>query len=145
MISKTEYGRLLERDEWLSCLESAGVDNWDGYDYAKEFLNSVDEDDLMDDTQAESEIDPKELERQRIAEETERIRQENKDKFRMNKREIIDRVGKKLKISKGNNFSKMDMIHEYLNIVISDGLESIEFVEFWRNELNIANNPECGK
>lgn len=25
---------LQERDEWLSCLEQAGVDNWDGYSFA---------------------------------------------------------------------------------------------------------------
>lgn len=31
MIPKSEYARLLERDEWLSFLEAAGVDNWEGY------------------------------------------------------------------------------------------------------------------
>lgn len=30
--------RLEERDEWLSCLEAAGVDNWDGYDIARDIL-----------------------------------------------------------------------------------------------------------
>jgi chemosensory pili system protein ChpA (sensor histidine kinase/response regulator) len=33
-IPKAEYERLLERDEWLSCLEAAGVDNWQGIDEA---------------------------------------------------------------------------------------------------------------
>ena len=33
-ISKIEYERLLERDEWLDCLEAAGVDNWEGIDEA---------------------------------------------------------------------------------------------------------------
>lgn len=33
-ITKSEYGRLKERDDWLSCLEAAGVDNWQGIDCA---------------------------------------------------------------------------------------------------------------
>lgn len=37
-IPKKEYERLLDRDEWLSCLESAGVDNWDGFDEAREIM-----------------------------------------------------------------------------------------------------------
>jgi hypothetical protein len=35
-ISKKEYESLLEDSQWLSCLDAAGVDNWDGYDYAHE-------------------------------------------------------------------------------------------------------------
>ena len=35
-ISKKEYSRLVEREYWLQCLEEAGVDNWAGYDYARE-------------------------------------------------------------------------------------------------------------
>ena len=35
-ISKKEYDELCARDECLACLEAAGVDNWDGYDYAVE-------------------------------------------------------------------------------------------------------------
>jgi hypothetical protein len=35
-IPKKEYERLRERDDWLQCLEAAGVDNWDGFDYAIE-------------------------------------------------------------------------------------------------------------
>lgn len=35
-IKKSEYDKLLKRDEWLSYLEQAGVDNWDGYSYAFE-------------------------------------------------------------------------------------------------------------
>lgn len=35
-IKKSVYDYLCERDEWLSYLESAGVDNWSGYDYARE-------------------------------------------------------------------------------------------------------------
>jgi hypothetical protein len=35
-----EYVEGLEEDsDWLSCLESAGVDNWSGYDYAREMYN----------------------------------------------------------------------------------------------------------
>ena len=33
-ISRAEYERLQERDDWLSWLEAAGVDNWDGMDEA---------------------------------------------------------------------------------------------------------------
>lgn len=31
VITKAEHDRLLERDDWLECLEAAGVDNWEGY------------------------------------------------------------------------------------------------------------------
>lgn len=33
-ITEAEYNQLLEDSEWLSCLEEAGVDNWEGYDEA---------------------------------------------------------------------------------------------------------------
>ena len=33
-ITKKEYKDLLDRDERLSALEAAGVDNWEGYDVA---------------------------------------------------------------------------------------------------------------
>jgi len=35
-ISTEDYEYLKSRDEWLQCLEAAGVDNWEGYDYAHE-------------------------------------------------------------------------------------------------------------
>jgi len=35
-IKKSEYDSLRDRDDWLTCLESAGVDNWEGYDFARE-------------------------------------------------------------------------------------------------------------
>ena len=38
-ISSKEYLRLLERHEWLSCLEAAGVDNWQGMDEAIRIQN----------------------------------------------------------------------------------------------------------
>ena len=33
-ITKKEYDQLQKDSEWLSYLEAAGVDNWDGYDEA---------------------------------------------------------------------------------------------------------------
>jgi len=33
-ITKAEYDNLKEDRAWLRCLESAGVDNWEGYDQA---------------------------------------------------------------------------------------------------------------
>lgn len=38
-ITKKEYDRLVEVDEWMDALESAGVDNWDGISFAYEILN----------------------------------------------------------------------------------------------------------
>lgn len=35
-IPKEEYGELLEDQRFLQALEAAGVDNWVGYDIAKE-------------------------------------------------------------------------------------------------------------
>lgn len=36
-LSRYEY--YVERDEWLTALEHAGVDNWEGFDYAKDLLH----------------------------------------------------------------------------------------------------------
>ena len=33
--------KLQERDNWLNCLEAAGVDNWEGYDIAQDIRNEV--------------------------------------------------------------------------------------------------------
>lgn len=38
-IPRAEYERLLKSAEWLECLESAGVDNWSGFDEARAILN----------------------------------------------------------------------------------------------------------
>lgn len=38
-IPLSEYLSLQEDAEWLQALENAGVDNWSGYDYARELLN----------------------------------------------------------------------------------------------------------
>jgi hypothetical protein len=35
-ISEEEYKSLLSDSNFLLCLQGAGVDNWEGYDYAKE-------------------------------------------------------------------------------------------------------------
>ena len=40
-ISKKEYEQL-QKDQWfLQCLQGAGVDNWEGYDYAIEMLSLI--------------------------------------------------------------------------------------------------------
>lgn len=38
ILSKNEYNRINEQLEWLQCLESAGVDNWEGIDEAISML-----------------------------------------------------------------------------------------------------------
>lgn len=38
VLSAKEYDDLSERDRWLSALEGAGVDNWDGWDEARDML-----------------------------------------------------------------------------------------------------------
>jgi hypothetical protein len=38
--AKKQYGEMLERLNWLSCLEEAGVDNWEGTEYAYEALKN---------------------------------------------------------------------------------------------------------
>ena len=37
-IKKKEYDNLVERDEFLNCLEACGVDNWCGWDDAWEMM-----------------------------------------------------------------------------------------------------------
>jgi hypothetical protein len=39
-IKKSMYDYLIERSEWLDCLEAAGVDNWDGIDMAYEMYKT---------------------------------------------------------------------------------------------------------
>ncbi len=36
-IDRKEYERLLDRENFLDCLEGCGVDNWQGYDDACAF------------------------------------------------------------------------------------------------------------
>jgi hypothetical protein len=37
-ITKKEYESLIEDQNWLNTLKNAGVDNWQGIDYAYEML-----------------------------------------------------------------------------------------------------------
>lgn len=37
-ISASEYEELLSDAQFMRCLEAAGVDNWEGYDIAKDML-----------------------------------------------------------------------------------------------------------
>jgi hypothetical protein len=37
-ITKQEYDQLVEDQQFLHALQNAGVDNWEGYDYALELL-----------------------------------------------------------------------------------------------------------
>lgn len=39
LIPKKEYDQLIENQKWLRALEAAGVDNWEGCDFAKEALD----------------------------------------------------------------------------------------------------------
>ncbi len=39
-ISKKEYDRLIEDSEFLTALEAAGVDNWEGYAMAREMVDA---------------------------------------------------------------------------------------------------------
>ena len=39
MVSMDQYNELVADQKWLRALEAAGVDNWDGYDYALELYN----------------------------------------------------------------------------------------------------------
>lgn len=44
-ISKEEYERLLDRDDFLNALEITGVDNWEGYWLAKEYYEEMEDND----------------------------------------------------------------------------------------------------
>lgn len=41
-IRREEYEELLAAAGWLDALEAAGVDNWDGIDFAREILDAFD-------------------------------------------------------------------------------------------------------
>ena len=43
VIDRKEYESLLEDSVWLAALESAGVDNWEGYDEARIILKEMKE------------------------------------------------------------------------------------------------------
>lgn len=38
-ITKEEYDKLVDEKKFLDALRGAGVDNWDGFDYALELYN----------------------------------------------------------------------------------------------------------
>jgi hypothetical protein len=40
-LSKESYERMKKDVDWLVCLESAGVDNWDGCEYAAEEMTAI--------------------------------------------------------------------------------------------------------
>lgn len=40
-VPREEYEELVEKSMWLDALESAGVDNWDGIDYAQEIYDEM--------------------------------------------------------------------------------------------------------
>jgi hypothetical protein len=40
-IPKEEYDKLVRDAQWLQALENAGVDNWEGYDFAREELDEI--------------------------------------------------------------------------------------------------------
>jgi hypothetical protein len=84
-------------------------------------------------------IDEEEEERKRIEVEKLRLEEETKlEKERlaklypMNKYEIIQKVNKNLK-KKGEEFLITNMRKEYFNIVVAEGLESQEWIDYHRN------------
>lgn len=42
-ITRKEYDSLIEDSEFLEALRAAGVDNWEGYDFAIEILDENEE------------------------------------------------------------------------------------------------------
>ena len=40
-ITKEAYEEFLENDMWLLALETAGVDNWQGYDHANDIFREM--------------------------------------------------------------------------------------------------------
>ncbi len=42
-ISKQQYEQLIEDSDILQCLRNAGVDNWDGWDFAMEEFHALDQ------------------------------------------------------------------------------------------------------
>lgn len=47
LVPKATYERDSESIDWLMCLEAAGVDNWEGYDMARQMQRGeLDEEDI---------------------------------------------------------------------------------------------------
>jgi hypothetical protein len=38
-LPKSVYDAMCDTEDWLAALEAAGVDNWEGYDFAREIYN----------------------------------------------------------------------------------------------------------
>jgi hypothetical protein len=43
-LTKEEWDDIKEQLDWLDALENAGVDNWEGIDFARELLGEVEDD-----------------------------------------------------------------------------------------------------
>lgn len=50
LVEKDTYDSLVEDSQWLACLEAAGVDNWNGYDYARDIQKEWEEEDAANQT-----------------------------------------------------------------------------------------------
>ena len=48
IIKESEYDSMIKRINWLVCLESAGVDNWEGFDYAHDQMSELYPEDYED-------------------------------------------------------------------------------------------------
>ena len=40
-ITKKEYDELISDKQWACCLENAGVDNWEGFEYAQDLYEEM--------------------------------------------------------------------------------------------------------
>ena len=47
-ITMEEYEELKRDQDFLNCLAAAGVDNWEGYEYAQELMDDEDDEDDED-------------------------------------------------------------------------------------------------
>lgn len=47
-ITVSEYNDMMKRINWLQCLESVGVDNWEGYDIAHDQMSEIYPEDYQD-------------------------------------------------------------------------------------------------
>lgn len=43
VLDMARYNELLEAEEFLNALRAAGVDNWDGYEYAQDMVSEDEE------------------------------------------------------------------------------------------------------
>ena len=93
-------------------------------------------------------IDEEEEERKRLEEDKIRLEEEEKAEkerliklYPMNRTEIIKIVNKNLKKKKGIiKFSLQDMRKEYYDIVVKKKLESQDWIDYHKGELNENNN-----